>query len=201
MILVPVLPVLEARYVLMDLASAPAARKNATVHASALPNAAAGVHLLITVITAVSYTHLDVYKRQPYYNKVEQIVQEEMDKFAKISGRQYKTIEYVGPADADQVIVIMGSGAETVDETINYLNNNGYNVGLLKVRLYRPFPAKSFIAALPKSVKVVNVLDRTKESGSIGEPLYLDVVATLTQAFANNEIAAMPDVYKRQVSE
>lgn len=118
-----------------------------------------------------------------------------MDKFAKISGRQYKTIEYVGPADADQVIVIMGSGAETVDETINYLNNNGYNVGLLKVRLYRPFPATSFIAALPKSVKVVNVLDRTKESGSIGEPLYLDVVATLTQAFANNEIAAMPRIF------
>ena len=129
-----------------------------------------------------------------YYEKVEGIVQEEMDKFAKISGRQYKTVEYVGPADAEQVIVIMGSGAETVDETITYLNNNGYKVGLLKVRLYRPFPSKSFVAALPKSVKVVNVLDRTKESGSIGEPLYLDVVATLTQAYANNEISSMPRI-------
>ena len=130
-----------------------------------------------------------------YYHQVEGIVQEEMDKFAKISGRQYKVVEYVGPEDAEQVIVIMGSGAETVEETINYLNNNGYKVGLMKVRLYRPFPEKSFVKALPASVKVVNVLDRTKESGSIGEPLYLDVVATLTQAFANGEITAMPRIF------
>ena len=130
-----------------------------------------------------------------YYKQVEGIVQQEMDKFAKISGRQYHVVDYVGPENAEQVIVIMGSGAETVEETINYLNNNGYNVGLMKVHLYRPFPEKSFIKALPKSVKVVNVLDRTKESGSIGEPLYLDVVATLTQAFANGEIASMPRVF------
>ena len=109
----------------------------------------------------------------PFYNKVEGIVQEEMDKFAKISGRKYNVVDYV--ADAEQVIVIMGSGAETVEETINYLNANGGKYGLVKVRLYRPFPTKSFLKALPKSVKVVNVLDRTKESGSIGEPLYLDV--------------------------
>ena len=131
----------------------------------------------------------------PFYNKVEAIVQEEMDKFAKISGRQYNVVEYVGAADAEQVIVIMGSGAETVEEAINYLNNNGYKVGLVKVRLYRPFPEKSFLKALPKTAKVVNVLDRTKESGSTGEPLYLDVVATLTQAFANGEIANMPRVF------
>lgn len=131
----------------------------------------------------------------PFYNKVEGIVQEEMDKFAKISGRKYNVVDYVGAADAEQVIVIMGSGAETVEETINYLNANGGKYGLVKVRLYRPFPTKSFLKALPKSVKVVNVLDRTKESGSIGEPLYLDVVATLTQAFANNEIASMPRIY------
>ncbi len=131
----------------------------------------------------------------PFYNKVEAIVQEEMDKFAKISGRQYNVVEYVGAQDAEQVIVIMGSGAETVEETINYLNNNGYKVGLVKVRLYRPFPEKSFLKALPKTAKVVNVLDRTKESGSTGEPLYLDVVATLTQAFANGEIANMPRVF------
>ena len=131
----------------------------------------------------------------PFYNKVEGIVQEEMDKFAKISGRKYNVVDYVGAADAEQVIVIMGSGAETVEETINYLNANGGKYGLVKVRLYRPFPTKSFLKALPKSVKVVNVLDRTKESGSIGEPLYLDVVATLTQAFANNEIVSMPRIY------
>ena len=129
-----------------------------------------------------------------YYDAVEGIVQEEMDKFAKISGRQYHVVDYVGPQDAEQVIVIMGSGAETVEETINYLNNNGYKVGLVKVHLYRPFPVKSFLKALPASVKTVNVLDRTKESGSIGEPLYLDVVATLTQAFANGEIKAMPKI-------
>ena len=131
----------------------------------------------------------------PFYNKVEDIVQEEMNKFAKISGRKYNVVDYVGPQDAEQVIVIMGSGAETVEEAIEYLNENGYKVGLLKVRLYRPFPAKSFLNALPKSAKVVNVLDRTKESGSIGEPLYLDVVATLTQAFANGEIANMPRIF------
>ena len=128
----------------------------------------------------------------PYYDKVEGIVQEEMDKFAKISGRQYHVVDYVGAADAEQVIVIMGSGAETVEETINYLNAEGAKLGVLKIHLYRPFPEKSFLKALPKSVKVVSVLDRTKESGSIGEPLYLDVVATLTQAFANGEIANMP---------
>ena len=130
----------------------------------------------------------------PFYKKVEGIVQEEMDKFAKISGRQYHVVDYVGAADAEQVIVIMGSGAETVEETINYLNANGAKLGLLKVHLYRPFPEKSFLKALPKSVKVVSVLDRTKESGSTGEPLYLDVVATLTQAFANGEIANMPKI-------
>ncbi len=131
----------------------------------------------------------------PFYNSVEDIVQEEMNKFAKVSGRKYNVVDYVGPEDAEQVIVIMGSGAETVEEAITYLNENGYKVGLLKVRLYRPFPTKSFLKALPKSVKVVNVLDRTKESGSIGEPLYLDVVATLTQAHANGEIANMPRIF------
>lgn len=130
----------------------------------------------------------------PFYNKVEGIVQEEMNKFAKISGRKYDVVEYVGAPDAEQVIVIMGSGAETVEEAITYLNSNGYKVGLVKIRLYRPFPEKSFLKALPKTAKVINVLDRTKESGSIGEPLYLDVVATLTQAHAGGEIASMPRI-------
>ena len=130
----------------------------------------------------------------PFYNKVEGIVQEEMDKFAKISGRQYHVVDYFGAADAEQVIVIMGSGAETVEEAITYLNANGAKLGVMKVHLYRPFPEKSFLKALPKTVKTVSVLDRTKESGSTGEPLYLDVVATLTQAFARGDIASMPKI-------
>ena len=128
-----------------------------------------------------------------YYDAVPGIVQEEMDKFAKISGRQYHIVEYYGAADAEQVIVIMGSGAETVQETIDYLNAQGQKLGVLKVHLYRPFPAKAFVAALPKSAKVVSVLDRTKESGATGEPLYLDVVATLAQAAAAGEIS-MPKI-------
>ncbi len=130
----------------------------------------------------------------PYYQKVEAIVQEEMDKFAKISGRKYNVVDYVGAQDATDVIVIMGSGAETVEETVAYLNANGAKVGVLKVHLYRPFPAESFVKALPNTVKVVSVLDRTKESGSTGEPLYLDVIATLTQAFANAKISSMPKI-------
>lgn len=128
-----------------------------------------------------------------YYDAVPGIVQEEMDKFAKISGRQYHIVEYYGAADAEQVIVIMGSGAETVQETIDYLNAQGQKLGVLKVHLYRPFPAKAFVAALPRSAKVVSVLDRTKESGATGEPLYLDVVATLAQAAAAGEIS-MPKI-------
>ena len=128
-----------------------------------------------------------------YYDAVEGIVQEEMDKFAKITGRQYHVVEYYGAQDAEQVIVIMGSGAETVQETIDYLNAQGAKLGVLKVHLYRPFPTKSFLKALPKSVKIVSVLDRTKESGATGEPLYLDVVATLAQAAAKGEVA-MPKI-------
>ena len=128
-----------------------------------------------------------------YYNAVEGIVQEEMDKFAKISGRQYHVVDYYGAPDAEQVIVIMGSGAETVQETIDYLNAQGAKLGVMKVHLYRPFPTKSFLKALPKSVKIVSVLDRTKESGATGEPLYLDVVATLSQAAADGQIS-MPKI-------
>ena len=128
-----------------------------------------------------------------YYDAVEGIVQEEMDKFAKITGRQYHVVEYYGAQDAEQVIVIMGSGAETVQETIDYLNAQGAKLGVLKVHLYRPFPTKSFLKALPKSVKIVSVLDRTKESGATGEPLYVDVVATLAQAAAKGEVA-MPKI-------
>ncbi|MDR1026379.1 MAG: pyruvate:ferredoxin (flavodoxin) oxidoreductase [Lactobacillus sp.] len=124
----------------------------------------------------------------PYYAKVEGIVTEEMNKFAKITGRQYKTVEYFGAADAEQVVVVMGSGAETVEEAVKHLNNNGEKVGVIKIRLYRPFPTESFIKALPKSVKTINVLDRTKESGATGEPLYLDVVASLAQSGLNIKV-------------
>lgn len=130
-----------------------------------------------------------------YYDKVEGIVQEEMDKFAKISGRQYHVVDYVGAEDAENVVVVMGSGAETVEEAIEYLNAHGTKLGVLKVHLYRPFPTESFLKALPKTVKTVSVLDRTKESGSLGEPLYLDVVTALSQAFSNGKLASLPKIY------
>ena len=99
-----------------------------------------------------------------------------MNKFANVVGRSYHLVDYVGAPDADRVIVMMGSGAEVAHETIDYLNARGEKLGLLKVRLYRPFPVKAFLEALPPSVQKIAVLDRTKESGAIGEPLYLDIV-------------------------
>lgn len=115
----------------------------------------------------------------PYYAACPQIVQATMDQFAALTGRSYKLYEYYGAPDADRVIVIMGSGAETVHETIDYLNARGEKLGVLKVRLFRPFAAALFADALPKSVRAIAVLDRTKEPGSGGEPLYLDVVNAL----------------------
>ena len=115
-----------------------------------------------------------------YYDAVPDIVQEYMDKVAAVTGRQYHPFDYVGAPDATDVIVAMGSGCEAIEETIEYLNSQrGKKYGLVKVRLYRPFDVKRFNEALPKSVKRIAVLDRTKEPGSIGEPLYLDVVAAL----------------------
>ncbi|NOQ96716.1 MAG: pyruvate:ferredoxin (flavodoxin) oxidoreductase, partial [Calditrichae bacterium] len=124
----------------------------------------------------------------PYYDRCPEIVQEMMDKFAKITGRQYQLFEYVGAADAEKVIILMGSGAETVHETVDFLNEQDEKVGLLKVRLCRPFSIKHFIEKLPKSVKSIAVLDRTKEPGSIGEPLYMDVINALAQAQADGEL-------------
>lgn len=123
-----------------------------------------------------------------YYDAVPAIVEESMRKFEKVTGRAYHLVEYVGAADASKVIVVMGSGAETAEETANYLNANGEKVGVIKVHLYRPFPSKAFIEALPKTVKTINVLDRTKESGSTGEPLYLDVVAAIMEAGVNVKV-------------
>ncbi len=117
----------------------------------------------------------------PFYNACPAIVQKAMDNFAKIVGRQYQLFEYVGSPDAERVIVIMGSGTGAVEETIAYLNSKGENVGVLKVRLFRPFSIASFVQALPKSVKTIAVLDRTKEPGSAGEPLYQDVVTAIAE--------------------
>ncbi len=115
-----------------------------------------------------------------YYDATPDIVQEYMDKVAKVTGRQYHPFDYVGAPDATDIIVAMGSGCEAIEETIEYLNKNrGTKYGLIKVRLYRPFDVKRFNAAVPKTAKRITVLDRTKEPGSIGEPLYLDVVAAL----------------------
>ncbi len=116
-----------------------------------------------------------------YYDAVPEIVQEYMDKVAKLTGRAYKLFDYVGAPDADRIVIAMGSALDTFEWVADYLNKRGEKVGVLKVRLYRPFSAKHFVSAIPTSVKKIAVLDRTKEPGSIGEPLYLDVVTALSQ--------------------
>ncbi|MFA6715425.1 MAG: pyruvate:ferredoxin (flavodoxin) oxidoreductase [Victivallaceae bacterium] len=114
-----------------------------------------------------------------YYDAVPAIVQKYMDQVAKVTGRSYKLFDYVGAPDAEKIIIAMGSGCETIDEVIEYLTAKGEKVGALKVRLYRPFAVDAFIDAIPKTVKKIAVLDRTKEPGSLGEPLYIDVKAAL----------------------
>ncbi len=118
----------------------------------------------------------------PYYLKTPDIVQETMDEFAKLTGRQYQLFQYVGAPDAERVILMMGSGAETAEETVKWLVERGEKVGLIKVRLYRPFSVKHLMQALPPTVKKVATLDRTKEPGSSGEPLYLDVGNAISEA-------------------
>ena len=117
-----------------------------------------------------------------YYEATPAIVQKMMDKVSKLTGRSYHLFDYVGAPDAEQVIVIMGSGAEAVEETINLMNAKGKKYGLIKVRLYRPFATKAFLKVIPKTCKKMAVLDRTKEPGSLGEPLYLDVCTALMEA-------------------
>lgn len=113
------------------------------------------------------------------YRKVPTIVEAEMKKVAALTGRTYHLFDYVGAPDADRIIILMGSGCEIVEETVGYLNKKGEKVGLIKVRLYRPFSAEHFINVLPKTVKKIAVLDRTKEVTAFGEPLYLDVCSVL----------------------
>ena len=120
----------------------------------------------------------------PYYLACPTIVQSAMDRLAGLVGRRYRLFDYTGAPDALRVIVIMGSGGDTVHETVDHLVGRGEKVGVLRVRLYRPFSAEHFLAALPATVRTLAVLDRTKEPGSVGEPLYLDVVATVSEAVA-----------------
>lgn len=122
-----------------------------------------------------------------YYINVPGIVQAEMDKYGKLTGRNYKIYEYYGAPDADRVMVAMASACESITEVVDALNAKGEKVGLLKVRLFRPFSAEHFVAALPKTVKNIVVLDKTKEPGSAGEPLYLDVVTTVTEMIAEGK--------------
>jgi pyruvate-ferredoxin/flavodoxin oxidoreductase len=113
-----------------------------------------------------------------YYDAIPEIVEEYMKKVGKLTGRRYKLFDYVGHKQADKIIIAMGSACETIEETVNYLNSTGKKVGLLKVRLFRPFSVKHMLRAIPKTVKKIAVLDRTKEPGALGDPLYLDVVAS-----------------------
>ena len=122
----------------------------------------------------------------PFYLQCPGIVQKAMDKFATITGRQYHLFDYVGAPDAERVIILMGSSAEVAHETVEHLLPKGEKVGILKVHLYRPFAVEAFLKALPASVKAIAVLDRTKEPGSTGEPLYVDVVTALAEGWTGS---------------
>ncbi len=120
-----------------------------------------------------------------YYQECAGIVKKQMDKFAKITGRQYNLFDYVGAKDADRIIVILGSGGETAQETVEYLNKKGEKLGVIKVRLFRPFDIAAFSKVVPPTVKAMAVLDRVKEPGAIGEPLYEDVRTAVGEAMQN----------------
>jgi pyruvate-ferredoxin/flavodoxin oxidoreductase len=128
----------------------------------------------------------------PFYDVIADVVEEEMAKFSELTGRKYSLYEYEGPEDAEDLIVIMGSGAETAAETAAYLNAQGRKAGVLKVRLYRPLDLARFIAAMPTSVRRIAVLDRCKEPGALGEPLFLDVVASIEEA---RQTGILPDSF------
>jgi pyruvate-ferredoxin/flavodoxin oxidoreductase len=130
----------------------------------------------------------------PFYARVPDAVEDAMARLAGRTGRPLHIVEYAGDPHAERVLVVMGSGAETVRETVAALTARGDRVGVLHVRLYRPFPAEALIAALPASARRIAVLDRTKEPGSLGEPLFLDVVAALSEAHADGEVEVMPRV-------
>ena len=122
-----------------------------------------------------------------FYLAVPQIVRQAMDRFAKLVGRQYRLFDYTGSPEAERVVVMMGSGAEAMDEVVSHLAANGEKVGLIKVRLFRPFSVEHFVRALPATVKAIAVLDRTKEPGSPGEPLYEDVRTAIGEALSSGQ--------------
>ncbi len=124
--------------------------------------------------------------RNIFYQKLPQIVCDCMNKLHSITGRKYNLADYFGCKNPSKIVVIMASGGETAIETADYLNRNGENVGVIKIRLYRPFPTEEFLSLIPKSCKFITVLDRTKEVGATGEPLYLDVLAALCEANKNH---------------
>ena len=128
----------------------------------------------------------------PFYARVPGAVSDAMDAFAAVTGRQYRLAEYTGDPEAERVMVIMGSGGQTASETASYLTSLGEKVGVVQVRLYRPFPTAAVLAAIPASARRVAVLDRTKEPGSLGEPLFLDVLAALAEAHAAGDLPALP---------
>ncbi len=117
----------------------------------------------------------------PFYDAVPQVVQDEMNRFAELFGRQYQLFDYVGAPDAERVVVMMGSGVGAAEEAVEELTKRGEKVGMVKVRLFRPFAVDRFLDALPKTVRRLAVLDRTKEPGAVGEPLYQDVVTSLVE--------------------
>src|ERR1035437_10157215 len=131
----------------------------------------------------------------PFYARVPDVVQSAMDELGQRTGRHYGLVDYSGHPDAERVIVMMGSGGETARETVAFLQAKGERVGVAQVRLYRPFPARALAAALPASVRRGTVLDRTKEPGSFGEPLFLDVLAALSESHAEGERDLMPLVF------
>ena len=130
----------------------------------------------------------------PFYDRVPDVVQDAMEKLGERTGRHYGLVDYSGHPDAERVLVVMGSGGETVRETVAYLQARGERVGVAQLRLYRPFPARALTQALPPSVRHIAVLDRTKEPGSLGEPLFLDVLAALSESHADGERKLMPSV-------
>jgi pyruvate-ferredoxin/flavodoxin oxidoreductase len=130
----------------------------------------------------------------PFYARTPGVVQEVMDELGERTGRRYRLVDYSGHPEAERVLVLMGSGAETARETVRFLQARGERVGVARIRLYRPFPAQELVAALPATARRVAVLDRTKEPGSLGEPLFLDVIAALSEAHADGERELMPKV-------
>lgn len=129
-----------------------------------------------------------------YYDACPDIVQDQMDKFAKLTGREYNIFDYIGDPNAEQIIIAMASATETIEKTISHLNTRGEKIGLVKVRLFRPFSIDHLIKSIPETCEAIAVLDRTKEPGSTGEPLYLDVVQSLMQTINTGKFNKFPKV-------